>query len=143
MENFTPIESSIGGILIGLAAALMLMTNGRIAGISGITSGFITGPNNDRAWRGFFIGGLVLGGFLMSLLNPHGFDNTITRSYGALAVAGFLVGFGTRMGNGCTSGHGICGLSRLSPRSFVAVVVFMTTASIMVFIVQELLGGSV
>lgn len=143
MENFTPIESSIGGLIIGLASALMLLANGRIAGISGITGGFLVGPSGDRSWRAFFLVGMALGGIAMAMLWADGFVDTIDRSYGALVVAGLLVGVGTRMGNGCTSGHGICGLSRLSPRSFAAVMTFMLTAALTVFVTQSLLGGNV
>jgi uncharacterized membrane protein YedE/YeeE len=143
VEHFTPIASSVGGILIGLAAALLLLFNGRIAGISGIAGGLLTRPPRIEVyWRVLFIVGLVAGGAVMSLLAPGLFAFTLDRSTAALIAAGLLVGFGTRLGSGCTSGHGVCGISRLSPRSIVATLTFMAAGAAMVFVVQHLIGGS-
>ncbi|MNK07392.1 hypothetical protein D3C87_253050 [compost metagenome] len=114
-----------GGALIGLATALMLIFNGRVTGISGILNNFITSPRQEQGWRGFFLGGLILGGGGMAWLRPDFFANITGRSLTVLVIAGLLVGFGTVMGSGCTSGHGICGISRMSIRSMVATLVFM------------------
>jgi uncharacterized protein len=143
MEHFTPIASTIGGLLIGLSAAIMLLANGRIAGISGIFRGIIEPQRGEFAWRAAFIGGLAAGGAVMVALTPELFAITIERSMVAVAVAGLLVGFGTRLGNGCTSGHGVCGLSRFSARSLVATISFMATGAITVFVINHLLGGLV
>ncbi len=142
MENFTPIASTIGGLLIGLSAAIMLLANGRIAGISGIFRGILEPQQGEFSWRALFIGGLITGGAVMMLLSPELFAITIERSMIAVAVAGLLVGFGTRLGNGCTSGHGVCGLSRFSARSLVATVSFMATGAITVFVINHVLGGT-
>ncbi|KHD89299.1 MAG: hypothetical protein OM95_03985 [Bdellovibrio sp. ArHS] len=112
-----------GGALIGLSVSLLLICNGRVAGISGITHSFLT-VSDGRFWRGAFLLGLLLGGFVMGHLQPS-FFATSEKSWLVILVAGFLVGLGTVMGGGCTSGHGICGLSRLSPRSLVATMLFM------------------
>lgn len=141
MENFTPIASSIGGILIGLGAALMLVVNGRIAGISGIFEGVVVPDEGTFAWKSAFIGGLVAGGAAMVLLVPEWFAVEIDRSLAAFVGAGLLVGFGTRLGNGCTSGHGVCGVSRLSRRSIVATATFMAFGAATVFMVRHVLGG--
>ncbi|MCB9599118.1 MAG: YeeE/YedE family protein [Sandaracinus sp.] len=141
MENFTPYTSLAGGLLIGLAAAGMLVLNGRIAGISGITGGVLKGDVGDTLWRFLFVAGLLAGGFAYSFVDPDAFSIAIERSTGALVVAGLLVGFGTQMGNGCTSGHGICGLSRFSGRSLAAVVTFMSFAALTVFLVNHFFGG--
>lgn len=143
MENFTPFQSLLGGLLIGAASAAMLVLNGRIAGISGITGGVLRMSRGDTLWRALFVLGLVGGGAIYHVIAPEAFANTLDRSWGALVVAGLLVGFGTQMGNGCTSGHGICGLSRMSPRSLAAVVTFMTFAALTVFVVGTFFGGAV
>src|SRR5688500_2164298 len=114
MENFTPLSSTIGGAIIGLGAALMLFGLGRIAGVSGIFGGLLIRKAGDVLWRLAFVIGLVLGGALMFQLAPGMFAVDIDRSLLTVTLAGLLVGFGTRMGNGCTSGHGVCGISRLS-----------------------------
>ena len=129
----------LGGGLIGLSATLLLACNGRIAGISGIVNGAL-GLTRAEIWRWFFIAGLIGGG----LIYEYGLADRPTPSYGfsplTMVLAGFLVGFGTRMGGGCTSGHGVCGLGRLSLRSLVAVMVFMTTGFITVFVTRHLLA---
>jgi uncharacterized membrane protein YedE/YeeE len=142
MEHFTPILSTIGGLLIGLSAAIILVANGRIAGISGIFRGVIQPMSGDFKWRAAFIGGLVAGGAVMMLLTPSLFAVTIERSTLAVVAAGLLVGFGTRLGNGCTSGHGVCGLSRFSARSLVATISFMATGAITVYVINHMLGGT-
>ncbi len=145
MDTSTWLMPLIGGALIGLSAALMMFLHGRIAGISGIFGGLITGDaqGEDRPWRLAFTGGLLAGGALWLALDPGQFAMTLDRSLGAIAVAGLLVGFGTRMGNGCTSGHGVCGLTRLSRRSMVATGVFMTTGALAVLVVQRGFGGAI
>ncbi len=142
MENFTPLASLCGGMLIGLSAPLLLLCDGKIAGISGIVGGLLSPVHNDTAWRVLFVVGLLTGGLLFSLFFPHVFTFSIARSPGALIFAGLLVGFGTRLGNGCTSGHGVCGISRLSSRSLVATITFMITGIVTVYIINHLLGGS-
>lgn len=142
MENFTPIASGVGGLLIGAAAALVLHGLGRIAGISGIYGGLLFRRAGDVAWRVAFVLGLLAGGVAMARLRPDMFESAGTTSFATVAIAGLLVGFGTRMGNGCTSGHGVCGLSRLSPRSLVATLTFMTTGGLTVFLGQHVFGGS-
>jgi len=143
MENFTPILSTIGGVLIGLSAALMMLGNGRIAGISGIFRGTIQPAEGDWMWRAMFVAGLVGAGGVMMVIQPEWFAVSIDRSMLAVAAAGLLVGFGTRLGNGCTSGHGVCGLARFSIRSLVATLSFMFTGGVVVFVVNHLLGGSI
>jgi uncharacterized protein len=116
-----------GGVMIGVAAALLLLTHGRIAGISGIVGGLLSSETRDRSWRVAFIGGLLIAGLIGGLLAPA----SVGGASAPLAIAGgLLVGFGARYGSGCTSGHGVCGLSRLSRRSLVAVAVFMSTGAI-------------
>jgi uncharacterized membrane protein YedE/YeeE len=141
MHNFTPIPSLIGGILIGLSAATMLLMNGKIAGISGIFAGLLRPIKGDTLWKSCFVAGLVAGGMLLKVFLPTAYKFGVVRPYGMLVVAGFLVGFGTRLGNGCTSGHGICGISRLSPRSMVATATFITTGAIVVYFVNHVLDG--
>jgi uncharacterized membrane protein YedE/YeeE len=116
----------IGGALIGLAASLLLWSTGRIAGISGIVAELLLGARGDRAWRAAFLAGLVAAGVAFALFWP-GAVGPSPRTLPVVAVAGVLVGVGTRLGNGCTSGHGVCGISRLSPRSIVATLTFMAT----------------
>lgn len=135
------VAALIGGGIIGLAASLMLILNGRIAGISGIVSGVLTPVKGDLSWRVLFVGGLVLGGFLLRWLHPTAFDsqsqNMAVVDY---ALAGLLVGFGTLLGSGCTSGHGVCGISRFSMRSIVATLTFIGFGMISVFLFKMLRG---
>jgi len=142
VENFTPVTSTLGGLLIGMAAAVMLLASGRIAGISGIAGGILRRERGDTSWRVFFVLGLALAGALVAMVDPSRFAYGITRSQGALLAAGVLVGLGTRIGSGCTSGHGVCGLSRFSRRSFAATATFMATAAATVYVINEILGGS-
>lgn len=139
MEHFTPISATLGGLLIGLAAAGLLLFSGRIAGISGILGGLLDLPRGDTSWRGAFIAGLIAGGLLLSWFYPQALALPPDDSYVTYAVAGLLVGYGTRLGSGCTSGHGVCGIARLSPRSFAAVTTFMASAIVTVFIVRHVL----
>jgi hypothetical protein len=146
MIESMPLASVIGGALLGLAAAILLAFNGRIAGISGIFGGLINGltehgPAEEKRWRGLFLAGLLLGGVLLRWLDARYLPGPAIDSLIVLAVAGLLVGFGTQLGSGCTSGHGICGLSRLSPRSLVATLTFMTVAFITTFVVRHVIGG--
>ncbi len=137
-----PITRSIplaGGILIGLGAVLLLVSIGRIAGISGIASGALEGPRGDRAWRIAFLAGMMLAGAVVLQFLPAP-PRAQTGPTPLLLAAGFLVGFGTRLGNGCTSGHGVCGLGRLSRRSLAAVVTFMAFAMATTFVLRHLAG---
>jgi hypothetical protein len=131
----------LGGALIGIAVSLMLLWNGRVAGVSGIVNGTLKPAKSDFGWRFAFIAGLVSGGLLLSLFFPESLSSELDRSLGVIAVAGLLVGFGTVMGNGCTSGHGICGLSRLSPRSIVATLTFMFFGILAATLFRQLTEG--
>ena len=136
---FTPWSALAGGVLIGIAAAMFALLNGRIAGISGVIGGLLKPTAGDVAWRAAFVIGLVGSPLLYALFavlpKPQ-----IAAEYGALVLAGLLVGVGTRYGSGCTSGHGVCGLSRLSPRSLAATVTFMAAGFVTVFLTRHLLG---
>lgn len=139
MENFTPIPAFAGGLLIGLSAVIMLLFNGRITGISGILDGIvINSKSGDRVWRICFLLGLVLGGFLFKLIMPDSFIPRDGFSLVLLITGGFIVGVGTRMGSGCTSGHGICGIARFSRRSILATVIFMLTGAITVYLFRHM-----
>jgi uncharacterized membrane protein YedE/YeeE len=137
--NFTPWASLAGGLLIGLATTVLLLFNGKIAGISGIAGGLFRPVKGDIKWRIAFILGLVLAPLAFSLLAPLP-QAQIDADSSLLITAGLLVGLGTRYGSGCTSGHGVCGLSRLSPRSLVATAIFMGAGVITVFIVRHLIS---
>lgn len=135
----------MGGVLVGLAAILLMLFNGRVAGISSIFGGLIPGWNpraGDWPWRLAFVLGLVCGGLGYHAFDPSAFALELDRSLPALAVAGVLVGFGTRMGGGCTSGHGVCGNSRLSKRSIVATLTFIAAGAATVAIINRAFGGS-
>lgn len=133
--------SAIGGVLIGLSAVLLMGALGRIAGISGIASGLVAGAS-DRGWRVAFVVGLIAGPLLLLLLRGDSGIGAPQVSLPWMAAAGLLVGFGTRLGGGCTSGHGVCGMARLSPRSLAATMVFMVVGVATVFVMRHLLGGS-
>jgi len=141
--NFTPSPALIGGALIGLSASILLLFKGRIAGVSGIAGGVILPEKGDIPWRFLFLVGLVFGGFLFQFLGISPSVEHIQPVTGKLGLiaAGLLVGIGSALGTGCTSGHGICGLARRSPRSLVATLIFMLTAMITVFFVRHLSGG--
>ena len=136
---FTPWSALIGGMLIGLAAAMFALLNGRVAGISGVLGGLLKPTRGDIGWRVAFIGGLVSASLVYGLFAALPAVQ-IDASYVALVVAGLLVGVGTRYGAGCTSGHGVCGLSRLSPRSLVATLAFMGAGFVTVFVLRHLFG---
>lgn len=119
------LNALLGGVLIGTSVSLMLLWNGRVTGIAGIINGALSPVKGDMLWRVLFVVGLFLGGLVMRQLNPDVFADTVHSAPWTTVVAGLLVGFGTIMGSGCTSGHGVCGISRLSPRSLIATVVFM------------------
>lgn len=140
MENFTPYSAMIGGVLIGLAAALLWVANGRIAGISGILGGLASPSANDVGWRLAFLVGLVAAPVLYLLVAGPPLIS-VQAGPVALIAAGLLVGFGTRLGGGCTSGHGVCGLARMSLRSITATGLFMTAAAATVFVVRHVVGG--
>lgn len=142
MENFTPYSALLGGALIGTAATLLLWVNGRITGISGILGGVLFPSQTDALWRVLFIAGLLSGALVYTVVNGSPIDLQIQTTPVLTIVAGFLVGFGTRLGSGCTSGHGICGIARVSKRSFAATAVFMGTAIATVFLVRHVLGGT-
>lgn len=139
-NHFTPLAALAGGALIGLAAALFVLLNGRIAGISGVLGGLLVPRRGDIAWRLAFVLGLV-GAPLLYRLFAALPTLQIDAGYGSLVLAGLLVGVGTRYGAGCTSGHGVCGLSRLSPRSLVATAAFMAAGFATVFVLRHLLGA--
>ena len=131
----------LGGLLIGGAASLFILLNGRIAGISGILGGLFGGEREELPWRVAFLAGLVLGPFVVVLLGGTMPAIELRAAWPVLVLAGLLVGLGSRMGSGCTSGHGVCGLARGSPRSFVATLVFFTVAALTVFAMRHLAGG--
>lgn len=132
------IHALLGGVLIGVAVSLMLFWNGRVTGISGIINGVLTPAKGDTRWRVFFLGGLFLGGLVMQVMNPLVFANNLNSAPSTVVIAGLLVGFGTIMGSGCTSGHGVCGISRLSPRSLVATGAFMVAGVAAVYVFKIL-----
>jgi hypothetical protein len=139
--HFTPWASLAGGILIGLATALLLLANGRVAGISGILGGLLRPARGDVAWRVAFVAGLFLAPIVwltMRAMPPAQIDH----SPALLAAGGLLVGIGTRFGSGCTSGHGVCGIARLSPRSLLATACFVGAGFVTVFVVRHVLGGA-
>ena len=137
--NFTPWMSLAGGLMIGVATAMFLLFNGRIAGISGIVGGLFNPARGDVAWRIAFITGLAVSPLVFALGAPLP-EVTIEAGYPILIIAGLLVGIGTRYGSGCTSGHGVCGLSRRSPRSLVATIAFMFAGFATVYIIRHVMG---
>jgi uncharacterized membrane protein YedE/YeeE len=139
MENFTPVSGLIGGLLIGLAATLLLLLNGRLSGISGIVGGLLASKSSDAGWRVAFVAGLLLGASIYMLAKGDAIAVRMQASVPVLVVAGLLVGFGTQLGSGCTSGHGVCGIARLSKRSIVATAVFMGVAVLVVFLTRHVL----
>jgi uncharacterized protein len=141
MTNFTPVSAAIGGALIGLAAALLMLLTGRIAGVSGIFGGLLRLGTTDKGWRIAFVAGLILAPLTGTLAGYALAEPQMPASWGVIAIAGLLVGVGSRMGSGCTSGHGICGIARISPRSIVATAVFMAVAVATVAITRHGLGG--
>jgi uncharacterized protein len=140
MENFTPISALVGGMLIGASAALFLMLNGRIAGISGILGGLLHPARSEIGWRMAFLAGLFVASLVYVALGGTLPPVVLDASLPLLIVAGLIVGFGTRLGAGCTSGHGVCGIGRGSLRSLAATAVFMVTAIVTVLVTRHVLG---
>jgi len=134
MLNVIPWESLFGGILLGISAAMLLFINGKIAGISGIINGIMSSKKDDYSWRLLFVLGMIVGGLISVLMLGVTVPSTENLSLGMVIAAGLLVGIGTRLSNGCTSGHGICGIGRLSKRSIVATCAFMVVAGLTVFV---------
>ena len=134
------LNAVIGGVLIGIAVSLMLLFNGRVTGISGILGGIVKPQRNDLFWRIAFILGLIFGGIIIQLVKPSAFFQTSSVLRIDYVIAGLLVGFGTLLGTGCTSGHGVCGISRLSVRSIVATITFITFGVISVLIFKFVRG---
>ena len=141
MANFTPISAAIGGALIGLAAVLLMLLTGRIAGVSGILGGCLGPGAGDKAWRIAFIAGLILAPLAGGLAGTPIPVPEMPASWGVIVGGGLLVGFGSWLGGGCTSGHGICGIARLSPRSVVATAIFMAAAAAVVALTRHGFGG--
>ena len=137
MTEFEILMPLTGGILIGIAASMMLLFNGKVAGVSGIFGGMLFQQGEERAWQLSFIAGLIAGGVLLYIINAEFFENSSGRGLLAVTIAGLLVGIGTRIGGGCTSGHGVCGIGRLSGRSLVATVTFVLAGMAIVALVQS------
>jgi uncharacterized membrane protein YedE/YeeE len=142
MNNFTPVSSSVGGLLIGVASALMLLLKGRIAGISGMVGGLLHPSKGDASWRALFLIGMMAApiGYLLIFGRLPSFPSTASPRI--LVLAGLLVGFGSRLGSGCTSGHGVCGLGRRSRRSVAYTITFLVSGALTVFVLRHLLGVS-
>jgi len=141
MTEFTPVSALIGGALIGVAVSALWLFNGRLAGISTIVGDALVPRMPDVQWRWTFLAGLIAGGLLLRAVRPEAFAGGVEGSLLVLGAAGLLVGVGTRMGGGCTSGHGVCGMARLSVRSMVSVAVFMIVAGLVVYAARHLLQG--
>ncbi len=132
------INALLGGVIIGVSVSLMLFWNGRVTGISGIINGALSPVKGDTSWRVLFIVGLFLGGLVLKALSPNVFSGSLPTETWTTIVAGLLVGFGTILGSGCTSGHGVCGISRMSPRSLVATIIFIAAGVITVAVLRQL-----
>jgi uncharacterized membrane protein YedE/YeeE len=141
MTNFAPIPALMGGVLIGIAASLFLLSHGRVAGVSGLYGALFRRQTGDRSVRLAFVLGLVATGVVLRIAYPAAFASSWLPSAPLAFFAGLLVGFGTQVGNGCTSGHGVCGTSRLSIRSLVATATFMAAGMATVFVMRHLLGA--
>jgi uncharacterized membrane protein YedE/YeeE len=141
VTDFTPVSAIVGGLLIGTSASLLLVLTGRIAGISGIAGGLLAPRRGELGWRTSFIAGLLIAPFAFRLMGGAIPPVILDVSPAVLILGGLLVGFGTRLGGGCTSGHGVCGIGRASPRSLVATGVFMATAIATVFLTRHVLGS--
>jgi len=140
MHNFTPLSGLVGGALIGLASAMLMLLTGRLAGVSGILGGLMV-ASADRPWRIAFIAGLIAAALIAPWFGAPSPAHPAPSNLVLFAIAGLLVGFGSRMGNGCTSGHGVCGFARASVRSIIATAVFMIVAAATVAIVRHGFGG--
>lgn len=135
-------RAGIGGAMIGIAAALLFSLNGRIAGVSGVLGSLVLDrPAGEAPWRALFLAGLLLGALLMSLLRPDLAASSLQAGWPGMIAAGLIVGFGTRMGSGCTSGHGVCGMARLSRRSITATMTFMAAGFATVFVMRHVIGA--
>ena len=143
MEHFTPVPAAVGGLLIGIAAVIMLLFNGRILGVTGITAGVIQPVRQDVLWRVLFLASLAIAPLLYSRIVSQSIPVEVTGSLPALMIGGFLVGFGACAGSGCTSGHGVCGLGRLSKRSLVVTMSFMVSAMATVYVMRHVVGNPV
>jgi uncharacterized membrane protein YedE/YeeE len=141
MSNFTPLSSALGGALIGASASVLLLLDGKVAGVSGILGGVLRPSGGDRIWRGLFLAGLILAGAISAWLWPSAIGPAPPFPLYVLAGAGLLVGIGTELGSGCTSGHGVCGLSRGSMRSVAATLTFMATGVATAYVLRHLLGA--
>lgn len=142
MHNFTPVPALAGGLLIGTSAALMLLLKGRIAGISGIIGGLLHASQGDASWRALFLIGMMTAPLWVMLATGQLPQVHAAASDRTVVLAGLLVGFGTRLGSGCTSGHGVCGLARRSKRSLVATLTFMGSGALTVWVMRHLIGGA-
>ena len=138
MTEFEVVMPLVGGILIGIAAALTLLFSGKIAGISGIFGGMFFQQGEERTWQSAFVAGLIAGGVLLYSINTDYFENSSERGLVVVTISGLLVGIGTRVGGGCTSGHGVCGIGRLSARSLAATITFVVAGMAMVALFQNL-----
>lgn len=143
MSDLRVVPALLGGGLVGVGLLLALWASQRVVGVSGIVGGLWRPRPGDAAWRVAFLIGLLAGGTLLLLFAPATLRFDVDRSLPALAVSGLLVGFGTRLGNGCTSGHGVCGLAQLSPRSLVAMLCFVGAGAATVFAVEHLMAGRI
>jgi hypothetical protein len=141
MAPFDPASALAGGALIGLASSVLVVATGRVAGISGIVGDLLRPRAGESLWRAAFVAGLILGPLALGAVGFALPAPTVTGSTVLLVAGGLLVGFGTRLGGGCTSGHGVCGLARLSPRSLVATGIFMVVAAAVVFLARHAIGG--
>lgn len=141
MEHFTPGSALLGGALIGLASAILVLGSGRIAGVSGIMGGLLARPSSDYGWRLAFLAGLIIAPALVSLASGGVAPITLDATVALLIIGGLLVGVGTRIGGGCTSGHGVCGSARLSPRSMVATACFLAVAMLVASLIHGVAGG--
>jgi len=142
MENFTPYTSLAGGILLGISACILMYLNGRIAGISGIVAGILSNPSvTEKAWRAAFVLGIIGGAFTYAYFFPINIEPREHMTTALLVIGGLVVGFGTAMGGGCTSGHGVCGISRFSLRSITATAAFLIAGIITVYIVNQVVGA--
>jgi uncharacterized membrane protein YedE/YeeE len=136
LQSFDLLPPLVGGALIGASVSLVLWAHGRVAGISGIFGGLLRPNPSEASFRGWFLAGLLLAGLIVRVIWPQAFASTQSTGLATVVAAGLLVGFGTQLGNGCTSGHGVCGISRLSPRSLVATITFIATGALTVLLVR-------
>lgn len=140
IENFTPISAAIGGCLIGISAVLFMALHGRVAGISGIVAGVLTPVKGDWTWRAAFMGGLFFAPLIVWIVTADKPQVVFAHPLWMTVIGGLAVGFGARLGGGCTSGHGVCGMARLSKRSIAATLTFMSAAVVTVFVLHQLMG---